>query len=326
MKTFTQAATLAAILSSLSLPAMSADMPTVFGKAHLSFGSVSEDTGVDTSSNSVSSHASRVGIKGSIDTESGTKVIYRFVWEVDMTDNAKSSADNLKSREQYAGLKGNWGEVRVGRDDSPYKIAGKKNVEHLSDTWADFNNIIDKGQDTRNDDSISYRNNIGPGKLMLAYAAGDDDAAAENAGESTSIAYDMKIGDMGFAIAQQTIEQSATNDETGLKLSFGYKIGGTQLGLMHENVEDDLTLDDKNTYFSVKQKLSDTNSVVLAYGTKDQGLAKDATMTALAFNHKLDKKVTVYALWADGSDGGLNDASKLAGDGSALVAGLIAKF
>ena len=326
MKTFTQHATLVAILSAISAPAMSADMPTLFGKAHVSFGSVSEDTGADTSSNAVTSHASRVGLKGSIDTESGTKVIYRFVWEVDMTDNAKASADNIKSREQYVGLKADWGQIRVGRDDSPYKVAGKKNVEHLSDTWADFNNIIDKGQDTRNDDSISYRNTIGPGKLMIAYAAGDDDAAAENAGESTSIAYDMKMGNMGFAIAQQTIEQSPTNDETGLKLSFGYKMGATQLGLMYENVEDDAAMDDKNTYFSVKHKLSDTNSVVFAYGTKDQGLADDATMTAVAFNHKLDKKVSVYALWADGSDGGLNAASKLAGDGSAMVAGLVAKF
>ena len=347
MKTFTQHATLVAILSALSAPAMSADMPTLYGKAHVSFGTVSEDSGTDTSSTAITSHASRVGVKGSIDTESGTQVIYNFEWEIDIADTSKDStsvtgtdtdtsgdfdevtaksSNHLKARKQFVGLKADWGQIRVGRDDSPYKVAGKKNVEHLSDTWADFNNIIDKGQDTRNDDSISYRNKMGPGKLMIAYAAGDDDAAAENAGESTSIAYDMKMGNIGFAIAQQTIETSTTNDETGLKLSFGYKMGATQLGLMYENVEDDGTMDDKNTYFSVKHKLSDTNSVVFAYGTKDQGLTDDATMTAVAFNHKLGKKVSVYALWADGSDNGLNAASKLAGDGSAMVAGLVAKF
>ncbi|MDH5610978.1 MAG: porin [Gammaproteobacteria bacterium] len=328
MKTFSQKAILVALFSAVATPAMSTDMPTLFGQAHISFGSVSEDTGTRYSANSVASHASRIGIKGSIDTESDTKVIYSFVWEVDMTDNAKSSADNLKSRDQYVGLKNSWGELRVGRDDSPYKLAGKKNVEHLSDTWADFNNIIDKGQDTRNDDSIAYWNKIGPGKLGIAYAAGNDDPSlgALNVGQNSSIAYDIKIDNFGFAIATQTIKHSSTNDETGVKLSVGYKLGNTQLGLMYETVKDDLVLDNKNTYVSIKQKLSDANSLVVAYGIKDQGLANDATMTALSFQHALDKKVSVYALWADGADGGLNDASKLAGDGSAMVAGIIAKF
>lgn len=348
MKTFTNKASLIAILSALATPVIAADLPTVYGKAHVSFGSVSEDDGTTkTSSNAVSSHASRIGIKGDVATDGDTKVIYKFEWQVDMTDQSADSTtvtatdtnadgnidtvstkdhNHIKSRNMYVGLKGGWGEARIGRDDSPYKIAGKKNVEHLSDTWADFNNIIDKGQDTRNSNSVAYWNKIGPGKLGLAYAAGDDKPASENAGASTSIAYDMKIGNFGFAVATQTIEKSLTNDEKGVKVSIGYKLGSTQLGLMSESVKDDGTLDDKNTYFSVKQKLSDTNSVVVAYGVKDQGLANDATMTALSFNHKLGKKVSVYGLWADGAYNGLKDASKLANDGSVLVAGVVAKF
>lgn len=315
-----------AVLTALAIPGIASAEAKLYGKAHLSFGSVSEDTGSETSSNAVTSHASRIGVKGSIDTDSSMKAIYQFEWQVDLSDKAKASDDNLKSRKQYVGLKDSWGQVRIGRDDSPYKLAGKKNVEHLSDTWADFNNIIDKGQDTRHDDSIAYWGKVGPGKLGVMYAAGDDDAAAENAGESTAIAYDMKMGSIGFAVATQTIEKSATNDETGLKLSFGYKMGSTKLGLMYETVEDDATLDDKNTYISVKHGLNKKDSIVFAYGTKDQGAIDDATMTALAYQHKIGKKLSVYALYADGADGGLNDASKLAGDGSAIVGGLVAKF
>lgn len=326
MKNFNKTA-LAAMIAAMTAPAMAAADATIFGKAHLSAGSVSQDDGTaDTSSNAITSHKSRVGIKGNMDTDGGTAVIYRFVWEVDMTDNGKTSDDHIKSREQYVGLKGDWGQVRIGRDDSPYKKAGKKNVEHLSDTWADFNNIIDKGQDTRNDDSIGYWGKVGPGVLAIQYAAGDDRASAENAGQSMSIAYDIKMGAIGFAVAHQTIEKSDTNDETGMKLSFGYKMGDTRLGLMYENVEDDETLDDKNTFFSVKHKMNRTDSVVFAYGIKDQGLDDDATMTALAYQHKLSRKVTVYGLWADGADGGLADNSKLVGDGSAIVGGIIAKF
>ena len=38
---------------------------------------------------------------------------------------------------------------------------------------------------------------------------------------------------------------------------------------------------------------------------KDQDKADDATMTALAYQHKLGKNLSVYGLWADGTDGGL---------------------
>lgn len=348
MKSFTKKATVIALSAIFAAPGVASAEAKLFGKAHLSFGSVSEDTGAtDTSSNAVTSHASRVGVKGDIDTGNGTSVIYRFAWQVDMSDVSKEGADvnlddtdgdgfvddvevksknHIKSREQYVGLKGDWGQVRIGRDDSPYKKAGKKNVEHLSDTWADFNNIIDKGQDTRHDDSIGYWGKVGPGAVGIMYAAGDDSVSGENAGESLSIAYDMKMGAIGFAIAHQSIEIDPTNDETGLKLSFGYKMGDTKLGLMYENVEDDATLDDKNTYFSVKHAVSKEGSIVFAYGVKDQGLADDATMTALSYMHKMDKKVTVYGLYADGADNGLDAASKLEGDGSALVVGLVAKF
>ena len=206
-----------AVLTALAVPGIASAEATLYGKAHLSFGSVAEDDGTsDTSATSVKSHASRVGIKGVVDTQGTLKAIYQFEWEVDMSDNAKASDDNLKSRKQFVGLKDNWGELRIGRDDSPYKLAGKKNVEHLSDTWADFNNIIDKGQDTRHDDSIAYWGKVGSGKLGVMYAAGDDDAAKENAGASTAIAYDMKMGSIGFAVATQTIEKSATNDEQAL--------------------------------------------------------------------------------------------------------------
>ncbi len=336
---FTKKAAVFAVLAAIAVPGVASAEAKLFGKAHLSLGYVSQDDGTtDTSSTSITSHKSRVGVKGSIDTESGAQVIYRFVWQVDMTDASKDTtsvdftdeevkdSNHIKSREQYVGLKGDWGQVRIGRDDSPYKKAGKKNVEHLSDTWADYNNIIDKKQDTRNDDSIGYWGKVGPGKLAIQYAAGDDKVTAENAGESMSISYDVKMGNIGFAIAHQSIEESDTNDETGMKLVFGYKLGDTKLGLMYEAVEDDEDKDDKNTYLSVKHGLNKTDSIVFAYGMKDQGLEDDATMTALAYHHKMDNQVSLYALWADGADNGLAAESKLKGDGSAVVLGVIASF
>lgn len=339
MKSFTRSATSVAILAALATSGHAlaeTKGPTIFGKAHVSFGSVSEDpTGAapETSSTEVKSHASRFGVKGAIDTDGSTQVVYRFVWEVDMTDNAKGSADNIKSREQYVGLKDSWGEIRIGRDDSPYKKAGKKNVEHMSDTWADYNNIINKDADLRNDDSIGFWTKAGPGKLGLQYGAGADNAGSgqENESDVISLAYDIKMGAIGFAVAFQEQSETATGAQDGAegtKIVLGYKLGDTQFGIISESIDQEVGggADEDNMLVSVKHKMG-KSAIKFAYGTKDvDGVVDDATMTALSYEYKLSKKTSVYGLWADGADGGLAKASKLDGDASALVAGIVAKF
>ena len=312
-----------AIASLLTSPVILAET-TVYGKAHLSVASLDDDNG---SSTAIASHSSRFGVKGSVKQEGGVDVIYKLEWQIDMSDD--NSSTGIKSRSQYAGLKAGFGEVRIGRDDSPYKKAGKKGVEFFSDTYADYNNIVDKDQDTRANSSISYSKKIGPGKLSLMYATGDDKTANENTGDATSISYDATFGAVRVALATQSINDSGTagNTETGTKLVVGYKMNkATQFGVLFETVSDDNdTVDDTNTVISAKHKMG-KDAVKFAYGMKDQGLASDATMTALAYDHKLNKSTTVYAIYASGADNGLNANSKLAGDSTVIGGGLVVKF
>jgi len=311
-----------ALASTLITPVAMAET-TVYGKGHVSVASIDDTAG---SAIAVTSHSSRFGVKGNAKQDAGTEVIYKLEWQIDMTDEAKASNEHIKSRSQWIGLKTTAGELRLGRDDSPYKGAGKKAVEFFSDTFADYNNIVDKGQDVRADDSVSYTLKAGPGKLSLMYAAGDDSTAGDNAGDMTSIAYNAKFGAITLGLATQTVNKTATNDETGTKLVLGYKMNKTtQLGLLLETVSDDLALDDSNMLISAKHKMG-KNAVKFAYGSKDQGLANDATMMAIAYDHKINKSTTAYAIYADGADGGLNAASGLAGDASVIGTGLVVKF
>ena len=314
-----------ALATALVSPIAMADA-TVYGKAHISVASIDDDAG---SSTAISSHSSRFGVKGNVDTTSSTNVFYKIEWQIDLTDESKASDDHIKSRSQYIGMKDSWGELRLGRDDSPYKKAGKKGVEFFSDTYADYNNIVDKGQDTRADSSISYSNKIGPGKLSLMYATGDDSTTAENSGDATSVSYDMTMGSVRIALATQSINDSGTagNTETGTKLVVGYKLNkSTQFGVLFETVTDDNdTVDDTNTIISAKHKMG-KDAVKFVYGMKDQGNANDAVMTALAYDHKLNKSTTAYAIFANGTDDGLNANSKLAGDSTVIGGGLVVKF
>jgi len=89
--------------------------------------------------------------------------------------------------------------------------------------------------------------------------------------------------------------------------------------------DEDLKVDDTNLIISAKTKMGQ-NAVKFVYGTKDQGLANDATMMAVAYDHKINKSTTAYAIYANGSDDGLNANSGLAGDATVIGGGLVVKF
>ena len=319
--------TLALLLSGFTAGTAIAE-PTLFGKANLSIASLDDDNG---SSTSVDSHSSRVGVKGNIESKGSLEIGYRFVWQIDMADEAKSSNDHIKSREQYISLKDSWGEVRIGRHDTPYKKAGKKSVEFFSDSYADWNNIITKSHDKRADSSLSYYKTLGPAKLSVMYAGGDDTPTGDNLGEIMSGAADMKFGDLSLALAYQDIEVDIVNADpatTATKVVVGYKLGATSVGIAAENIDEDGSPDTTNTMFSLKHKIDDSNTIKLTYGVAEEttpGL-DDPTMMALGIDHKLSDSATAFAYWADGSDGGLAADAKLAGDSTVLALGVIVKF
>ncbi|MDH5518049.1 MAG: porin [Gammaproteobacteria bacterium] len=322
MKSLKLKAILLALSSTLIAQTATAEN-TVYGIGHVSVASIEDANG---KASAISSHSSRFGVKGELEKEGNTQVFYKMEWQVDMTDESKSSNDHIKSRSQYIGLKSNFGELRLGRDDSPYKKAGKKAVEFFSDTYADYNSIVDKGQDVRADSSISYSVITAGGKISLMRATGDDTTAAANAGDMTSLAYDANFGALTMGLATQKQYVADTNYETGTKLVLGFKLAkATQLGLLYETVSDDLTLDDKNTLISIKHNIG-ADTVKFVFGTKAHISAADDTLTALAYDHKLSKAATVYALYASSTNDGLKDSGGLTGDATVIAGGLVVKF
>lgn len=319
------------LLLSCLIPSVAAAEAQLFGKANLSVASLDDDDG---SSTSIDSHSSRVGIKGDIDTNSSLKFAYRFVWQIDMTDHAKSSDDHIKSREQYISLKDNWGEVRIGRHDTPYKKAGKKSVEFFSDSYADWNNIITKDHDKRADSSVSYYKTLGPAKLSVMYAGGEDTPSGDNAGEIISVAADMKFGDLAFAVAYQDISEDALDpadihpETNATKVVVGYTLGATSAGIAVENIDEDGASDTTNTMLSIKHKISDSSTVKFTYGVAEETTPgmDDPTMMAIGLDHKYSDTASMFVYWADGSDGGLDADAGLVGDSTVLAAGVIIKF
>ena len=318
------------LLLSCLIPGVAKAEPQLFGQANLSIASLDDDTG---NSTSVASHSSRVGVQGNIESKSSLEVGYRFVWQIDMADEAASSNDHIKSREQYISLKDNWGEVRIGRHDTPYKKAGKKSVEFFSDSYADWNNIITKTHDVRSDSSISYYKALGAANFSVMYAGGEDTPAGDNAGEIFSGAVEVKTGDLVLAFAYQDIAEvpaplpvaPATNAAKGV---VGYTLGGTSVGFAIERVDTTGSPHLTNTMLSVKHKLNEDNTVKFAFGEAEDPASgiDDPTMIALGLDHKLSTNTTAFVYWADGDNGGLANDAKLVGDSRVIAVGAIVKF
>jgi predicted porin len=65
-------------------------------------------------------------------------VLYLFEWQVDLTDN--SDSDNIQSRNQYVGLKGDLGTFLLGRNDTVLKNSQGK-IDLFSDYVADLKGL-----------------------------------------------------------------------------------------------------------------------------------------------------------------------------------------
>ncbi|MGB5644094.1 MAG: porin, partial [Gammaproteobacteria bacterium] len=110
----------ACALSSHSPTSMAAevagDLLHVYGKIHVSIDNSDTDGLNDDSYQdgiSVSSNSSRVGLKGQYQ-----QLIYQIEQEVRIDDSSKG---NFADRNSFIGLTGEWGSLRAGIHDTPFK-------------------------------------------------------------------------------------------------------------------------------------------------------------------------------------------------------------
>ncbi|MDO6444491.1 porin [Colwellia sp. 1_MG-2023] len=155
-----------ALLATISVSSFSADI-TIYGKANMSIQSSDEGEGSFTE---VKSNASRIGFKGTHDVSNELTVVYKAEFQVDL-DGDSAKGDSITDRNQYIGLKGNFGEVLVGNNDSVLKQSQGK-VDLFSDLNGDIKSLW-KGEN-RMADSITYKtkkfNNF---QIGMTYVAED---------------------------------------------------------------------------------------------------------------------------------------------------------
>lgn len=193
---------------------------------------------------SFESNASRFGIKGSTDLgDTGLKAVAKIEYEVFADDGVDgSSGDELKQRNIYGGLQGNFGTVVGGKFDTPMKESQGK-VDLFNDQiLGDINNVLLVGEN-RSDNIVMYstpkfENGLGAHIAMMnGEDSGIDDARStytenngiadfisasitwENDDLYLAMAHDTGSAPTGIAVAAATLATAANNVLSGAEIT-----------------------------------------------------------------------------------------------------------
>ena len=310
----------AALTALLTAPLAAANGPIdgkVYGKINVSV--VNSDDGTNDSWE-LKSNASRIGLKGSTEISEGLSVFYKTEFEVAVDDGSndikKYSIDTLtkdendalventvevkdtstfKQRNIFVGIKGQYGSLLAGKNDTPTKLAQKK-IDLFNDLNGDIKNIF-KGEN-RMSNIIAYTTpNYGNFSASYAVMPSEDD----NGGLADSKSYSVNYKKDGLYVA--VAADSNVKDADILRIVSQYEFDAWKLGLMYQ--ENDTA--EKSGYFASAAYKSGNVTYKAQYGVNeaDNSNAEDTTLS-LGADLKLAKKTKAYVFYTD------NDNSKAA--------------
>lgn len=325
-----------AVAAGLALPMVSAHAVEVagkklevYGKAHVAV--QSNDDALDTTNDNwqVNSIDSRLGFKGAIPFDGGLTGTYKYELGLAIADEPTGNDSGITRRNQYLGLKGGFGEVRLGRHDSPLKMAQGK-FDQFGDTVGDLKFAGDEDGENRNDSSITYLGKFDKLAVNVQLVPGEGNGTTSGQGiaDTTSIAVSYKDGPLYVAVANDSYDSTGGAAEDSLnRIVATYKMGNMQFGLLSQSgVEAPDTDAAKEDWlgFSFGMKIGKNNKLKFQHITVEDSAATalESTHTSIGFDHKLGKKGTAYAMYNTIEE----KAATTFKDESQLSVGYILKF
>jgi len=282
---------------------------TLYGKAHVALvNEVVEANGAaGTGELILESRASRFGVKGKQAVSDNLDVIYK--WETEVKWNhATDGAGNtqLKARNTFVGLKGDFGTILAGVNDTPMKQSEGK-VDVFSDR-EDMAKIQEAFVDTqeRENNIVSY---YSPKFNNVQFAVASMPGKGDEIGQawSTSLVYgDKKLKKTPFyaAIAYDDKVDGETTD--ALRVVGSTKFGPATVGALVENVSKG---DNDQTRYLVssKFKMDKKNSLLAQYVSAEEVAAatsgtafsggNELNSMSFGIDHKLAKGTKVYGMY-----------------------------
>jgi predicted porin len=318
----------------------------VYGQLRLSMDSYSDDFGAGTAGaggkgTTVKSNSSRFGFKGELPTSiDGTNMIYLAEVLYGAADN---TASEIQWREGFAGLKGGWGQARLGRIDVPYKttlttidpwndnapqsrgFGGKQGSSSLHSSY--FTNAVEYVSPSFNgvkiggfyssqlDDETSSIHDASP---LTNYKGGEAKGLGVKFNQGG-----LFVGADWIDINADTLAASMTNG-SGWQLAAGYKMGDWSVAALYEDVKD-LGIG-TNLYLNGTYKIGKTTLIATVGQNRDAATYsnRDIDTWSIGAKYALTKDSELFGAWVDRSEDAYGTTA--AKDYQILSVGINAKF
>ena len=288
----------------------------LYGKINVAV--VNSDSG-STDTWKLNSNASRIGLKGSSQISEGLSVFYKTEFEVAADDGSndikKYSIDTLtlnengelvenkvdvkdtstfKQRNIYAGIKGQYGSLLAGKNDTPTKQAQKK-IDLFNDSVGDIKKTF--AGENRMSNIIAYTT---PkyGNFSASYAIMPSEVVDGGLADSKSYSVNYKKDGLYVAVAAD----SNVKDADILRIVSEYKLDAWKLGFMYQDSEEleDGVIMEKSGYFASAAYKSGNVTYKAQYGVNeaDSSNAEDTTLS-LGADLRLAKKTKAFVFFTD---------------------------
>jgi len=263
-------------------------------------------TGIDTGIQS----GSRIGFRGTEDLGNGLKA--NFVLEYGITPDVSHSIGGQQARQSWLGLAGNFGEVRLGRMNTPEDVINAA-VDPFGQGTTGANTNITRNQ-ARLDNVIAYFSpNMSGFQGIAAYTKngavlGPNEVDNDNGVKVWALAGVYANGPLfvGLNYHVATVELTGASDfkaQKRLDLGATYDFGMVKLhGLYGTDRPDADAAKTRNFMIGASAPVGAAGRVMLSYNNQKQtasGFDDRASMWAVGYTHSLSKRTNLYASYSD---------------------------
>lgn len=276
---------------------------TIYGKAHMSVDSESGYAAAGKGGASLSSNASRLGVKGSQDLNDGMKAIYQLEIGVALDGSGTSGPFN-STRDSFVGLSGGFGTVMAGR--LPLANQYVYDVNFFDSQVGDAANFTGAGNSSRVNNTIAYKTPSMSGfSAMAAFVPRTANSQAATKESSYTLRGAYADGPVKLGLSYQKVANNlATVDAKYTSLGGTYNFGAATVGLQYVRTTDRASTagNDQNIYtLGGSFKVADNATVKAQYakaGNLGATANSGANMFALGYDYSFFKNTIGYVAYA----------------------------
>ena len=289
--------------------ALASDEIELYGRINVTLQNSDEAAGEQVE---LQSNASRIGVKGEKALSTSLKVIYQLEWGVNIDSDGND--DNLVPRNQFVGLEGAFGTIKVGRHDTALKQA-QGDFDLFDDLEGDIGKVFNG--ENRLKDYIGYVTPVF-GKVFSAtvnfFPGEDPEAGDDGVADKSSISLQYQTDLLYMAVAHDSDVDGdgvTTNRVVG-----GYTFGPARVMLLYQQT-DNGTLKEDGFGGSLAWTFG-KNVAKVQYLTADiwrtqpQANPLDNRLESLlsvGLDHKLGEDTRLFGFYTTGDIGGTAESN-----------------